>query len=565
MRRLLILALGLVPVTTLALNYTDHRSDYTDGTRFSQSEAAGISLLTDLEVVSGNPDGTFAPNRRLNRAEFTKIAMGLYDLQDDAVSQGNPRNCFPDVPAGAWFENPVCRAKQLGFVRGNAETNVPPEQWKFAPTRDVNYAEAVKILVELYDLELPVIKTSGPVEWYEPYLLAAKDNDLDLAGLRAGDALTRGQMARLAASFEANAQGELDLYRLAEQGKKASSSTSSSSSSQTSSVSSSSSSRSSSSSSSSRSSVNAAFELPARSRFLILGERSQPIASATFRPTLEPVTVRGAEVKLKAAIDSIDALYLMDENGNELGRLSLDVYDTQDLTYKATFNSTASGAAVIPQDQPRVFAVTAQIKPRNGGGSTEELVQVDTFRLNVTGGYTQNTYTSGAQTFAFPKHQTSNGRITAVRNDISETAAVPVGPGQMLAAFAFNASTVSGTDVQLQNIEFTVTKSSSVTVNNWSLGTKDSNQRLPCSVNGITVSCTSIPAEMGTVTTGSTRVLQLFGDVQMDQGAVNPFLQVTLGEPGNPEAAGAIRWTDGTGNFTWVELNSPIARSTNFK
>ena len=74
-RSLLFAAAFLLPLTAFALSFTDSTSNYTDSSTFTTAERAGISVLTNIGAVQGNPDGTFAADRTLNRAEFTKIAL----------------------------------------------------------------------------------------------------------------------------------------------------------------------------------------------------------------------------------------------------------------------------------------------------------------------------------------------------------------------------------------------------------------------------------------------------------------------------------------------------------
>ena len=74
MRRVLIAALVIIPGIALALDFSDATARYKDAP-FPKAETAGISLLTNAGALQGNPDGTFAPRRTLNRAEFLKIAL----------------------------------------------------------------------------------------------------------------------------------------------------------------------------------------------------------------------------------------------------------------------------------------------------------------------------------------------------------------------------------------------------------------------------------------------------------------------------------------------------------
>ena len=467
-KRTLLLALGvLIPLAANALDFTDVSSRYKDAP-FSTSEAAGISLLTSIGAVQGNPNGTFTPLRTLNRAEFVKIALASH--AGTPVSSSDAASCFPDVHAGDWFSSYVCVAKKSGAISGYPDG-------LFHPERSVNYVEALKILCELNAIS----SATAPADpWYQKYILAARADGLLLPSpVSYGDSLTRGQMARLAAGFVAFAQGQLAQYRQAELGISSSSasSSSSSSSSSVSSTSSSSVSSSSSSLSSQSSSSVSAVELPARSHFLLIGQLSKPISNATFRSPLEPVRVTSIIVTLKRKITSIDSLEIVDQNGTDIGRLPLDdVYDPNDLTYRALF--TGTGAYELPKDVERTLAVEARMKSRDEGGISGDLVQVDTIQLITQGEWSQESQGATQTNFIFPMHQTTQGDILSVTNAMAANGSLPVGSAQMLAAFTLSGMAVSGApSPQVQNMDFQVSKSSSVTVTNWQLGTQNSRGR----------------------------------------------------------------------------------------
>ena len=201
---MLFLAGLLLPLQVSALEYRNLSLLYTDAP-FIPAEAAGISLLTSLNAVQGNPDGTFQPNRTVNRAEFLKIVLASYPRV--RVSSADAKRCFPDVSSDAWFSKYVCLAKKRGMVSGYPDG-------EFKPARSVNYAEALKILSELYDYPSHAEEDE---EWYAGYLRAAQWYKTALpASLKFDRPLTRGQMARLAAAYRAEREGELETYRLSE-------------------------------------------------------------------------------------------------------------------------------------------------------------------------------------------------------------------------------------------------------------------------------------------------------------------------------------------------------------
>jgi len=550
MRRLAATIL-LIPLVALALNYTDRTGRYADAP-FSRSEAAAISLLTSLGAVQGNPDGSFRPERTLNRAEFLKIAF----LSHPRIRAGksDATRCFPDVDEEDWFSPYVCIARRRGVVQGY------PDGY-FHPENPVNYAEALKILGELYDY---TAWAPPDAPWYAVYVQAAQNHKTILPVNLPYDApLTRGQMARLAAAYRAEVEGELDLYRTAEQGQPIIRLSSASSTPQSSAPSSGVGSISSFSSffsfSSSVSSHQGLPDLPARSRFLILGERSSPIASAAFFSKGEPTRVREVEIVFKTKIESIENVFLIDANGVQIAQLSLDPLDTTDKTWKATVGP--EHAYELPKDEERVLAVEVRLKEKDRGGISEQLVQVDTVKVTVEGIWSHDSYISRPPDFPFPKHQTSFGRITRVMNALRESDILPLGSDQLLAAFSFEGTVIPTAKLQLEQLEFQVSKSSSLAVSGWELGVPGSSLRVACSVSTTIISCSYIPAELGALD-GGVRTLQLYGDVSLDQGAANYFLQVSLNQAGAIGENGAIRWADEVGHFNWVELPTPLARST---
>ncbi|MFA6528726.1 MAG: S-layer homology domain-containing protein [Candidatus Gracilibacteria bacterium] len=151
-----------------------------------------ILYLEDKGIVEGYADGTYGPDKSINRAEFLKILLESADVE---VSDNS--NCFPDV-GDDWYAKYVCSAKDLDIVSGY------PDGF-FRPANDINLAEALKIVLETYGFE---IADSGG-EWYEKYYDYAYDNELlDLIYINVSHELTRGEMAQLIYNVE-NFQEEL--------------------------------------------------------------------------------------------------------------------------------------------------------------------------------------------------------------------------------------------------------------------------------------------------------------------------------------------------------------------
>ncbi len=113
-------------------------------------------------ILSGYPDGTFQPDRTVNRAEFLKIVFAAEG--DDVASASDPTG-FGDVNEGAWYAPYIRYAKQQGIVQGYPDGSFRPEQ-------AVNFAEALKMAY----VALGISGESASGAWYEPYLSHARGN-----------------------------------------------------------------------------------------------------------------------------------------------------------------------------------------------------------------------------------------------------------------------------------------------------------------------------------------------------------------------------------------------------
>jgi hypothetical protein len=161
-----------------------------------------IDTLVAAGIVHGNPDGTFSPDRVLNRAEALKLIYRAAGLEPSETA----KNCFSDVIAGSWYESYVCDAasKEHGFVQGYPDG-------KFRPDGPVSRTEALKMIFEVMELPAPSISESdrdvikfvdiSVAAWYTKYLYAAfAEGMLPIPGQTGSHfypdrGLTRGEMA----------------------------------------------------------------------------------------------------------------------------------------------------------------------------------------------------------------------------------------------------------------------------------------------------------------------------------------------------------------------------------
>ncbi len=137
-------------------------------------------------IFKGYPDGTFGATNNINRAEMaTVLARSL--MSEDQIStrftqatgmHSVAELIFPDIELEQWFAKYIYAARQLGLVEGH-------EDGTYKPSNDVNYVEAVKMIVSFAAEKNPEIKSLlqeelgfGESLWYMPYLRVAQTFEL---------------------------------------------------------------------------------------------------------------------------------------------------------------------------------------------------------------------------------------------------------------------------------------------------------------------------------------------------------------------------------------------------
>ena len=555
MKKIAMLCVGLfLPFQVSALEYKNLSLLYTDAP-FTPAESAGISLLTSIGAVQGNPDGTFRPNRTINRAEFLKIVLASYPKI--RVSASDADHCFPDVSVHDWFAPYVCLAKKRGMVKGY-------DDGQFKPNRNVNYAEALKILGELYEY---IAYSADDEEWYAGYVRAAEYNKTALpSSIKFDRSLTRGQMARLAAAYRANEEGELETYRLAEkdldlvieQQKMAS---------QASSSSAAAASQAASSESSTSSIVTELFPMPATSHFLLLGTREM-IASGYFVPREGRALIRNVTVKFRKEPRNVRSVYLVDSKGKRIAELQPDIYDQQDLTWKSNGNFTIDYA--IPE-AGKQLGVEVLLQDRDNGFANE-LISVKWISMNVEAIEGNDAYQLIAANASYPAHQTVQSRLTSIQSNMPPVVDLTNGKGILLAETQFKGEILGGAELQIKNLTYTISNMNGVHISNFRIGMSQNDNTSPCSLGeGRFINCLNIPASIGMIDDNGSTLLQLWGDMEINESITNPELQIDILKPGeisttiSPGEIGDVLWSDGSGDYKWLEMQNPIATGNTWR
>lgn len=155
----------------------------------TDTHKSAIEFLYKLSVVDGNPDGTFAPKKLLNRAEFAKLVV-VAENGDPLVTPTVP--CFKDVPVTAWYAPYVCRAKELGYMKGE---NGAGEY--FRPDQTLNMAEILAVMDRQFQWDTPEADAQSP--WYSEYIDVASSKNVVVGQVAPEKSVERDQFAEIMA------------------------------------------------------------------------------------------------------------------------------------------------------------------------------------------------------------------------------------------------------------------------------------------------------------------------------------------------------------------------------
>lgn len=157
---------------------------------------AAIEYLDDKQILKGYEDGTFKPEKEINRAEAVKILVNGFAVPMVEETE----ILFKDVLTEDWFFKFVMAGYKAGIVKGYPDNS-------FKPANTIILSEALKIILESADAEV-LEKVENDVyidakvsDWYAVYALFARDKNLVFADeygkLNPGKKMTRGQFAEI--------------------------------------------------------------------------------------------------------------------------------------------------------------------------------------------------------------------------------------------------------------------------------------------------------------------------------------------------------------------------------
>lgn len=227
------------------------------------------------------------------------------------------------------------------------------------------------------------------------------------------------------------------------------------------------------------------------------------------------------------------------------------IYEYRELTSGSGFSIPANSA----------FPIIARTRVRNigEGGASNQLVQVRSFTVTTFDPVSFQTYTFS---FAppFPQHQTAFGRITSVgRVGPREVHFTKDETNVLLGTFSFKAKVASGQTIALTALRPTV-HTSGITLKNVRISSPSLPYDSGCSVSGGQMNCADLNSFGMLPADGSQKLFEIRADVTVDSLTQDRFVSVALEDPGLPNRPGALSWTDGSGQFNWVEGAAPLVQ-----
>ncbi|PIR49129.1 hypothetical protein COU80_00040 [Candidatus Peregrinibacteria bacterium CG10_big_fil_rev_8_21_14_0_10_55_24] len=201
MQRILFSALGSLFLSFAAVLPLAHAEQSFNDLPSDHPAYAAAEYLKTQGIISGYADGTFQPDRKVNRAEALKIIIAPLVKPEQLAEVKS--TVFTDVAPDAWFIPYIEAARQNGIIDG------PPKKEQFLGGNTVVTAEFFKMLELAHqvdptgsfsDIKLPMASDVADTQaWFYPYMRYALTSSMVMIGqdglLHPAQELTRGDTA----------------------------------------------------------------------------------------------------------------------------------------------------------------------------------------------------------------------------------------------------------------------------------------------------------------------------------------------------------------------------------
>lgn len=146
-----------------------------------------MNKLNKLGIIDGYPDGDFAPDKTISRAELAKIVVNMAGKQSMIEEMGSKKSTFNDVNPEDWFNGFVNVAAASAYLKGDPSG-------KFRPNDQVKQSEVTTVFLRLLGYN-----DNLPGKWPANYIgKSAQLGILDDITFLSEKAASRGEVALMA-------------------------------------------------------------------------------------------------------------------------------------------------------------------------------------------------------------------------------------------------------------------------------------------------------------------------------------------------------------------------------
>ena len=174
----LALALSMCVMGAGAVKYSDVESTY--------AYSAEVQFLSDLEIITGYPDGTFQPEGTITRAEAAAVIFRTLAGKESSSENYKGATDFVDVGVDHWACGYINFAVEMGIITGYPDGT-------FLPEKEISYAEYVTMLARALGLDIGK-DLSYPYGYIAEATVENVNYGVDLA---AAEPCSRGAVAKL--------------------------------------------------------------------------------------------------------------------------------------------------------------------------------------------------------------------------------------------------------------------------------------------------------------------------------------------------------------------------------
>lgn len=183
----LVMLLGMFTVASAA-ETKKVATDLTDFDKVVNKEA--VSLMVDLGVIKGMPDGSYAPANTIDRASWSKMVYYVLTNEEDASVYVPAAPVFTDVTDQHWACGEIAYLKTLGIVAGDGTS--------FRPNDEITMVEAFKMMLTGIGYDAKYEKFENDANWAGNVMkMASRLGLTDKISAKQTDKLTRDVAAQI--------------------------------------------------------------------------------------------------------------------------------------------------------------------------------------------------------------------------------------------------------------------------------------------------------------------------------------------------------------------------------